>query len=171
LRNAVLNDASIETFGHPGLPLPEVVQLDDFFLASNTFQNHLIETYAVVRAAHREGSSIRLEISAREAVPVYIGACTSLTRDRSMRTPPLRALALERRWVERGRRIKVHATVADIESDHVLIAQDEGMTKLHRATVELSPSVAPNFPDAARLPVLTSIPAIQYVNPKLLPVR
>jgi signal transduction histidine kinase/ActR/RegA family two-component response regulator len=238
LRDIVLNDVSIEAHGHPGLPHPEQVQLDDFFLASNTYQNHLIEIYAVVRAARREGSSLQLEISAREAVPAYIVDAGSLDAEslvdarislqgvlsfrhhagqhaneptvwvasaRQIRlldpppqsvplAPSLRALALDRQWVGRGRRVKIRAMVADVESDHVLIAQDGGMTmaiettdafrfspgetieasgwpmrhfgttKLHRATVERIPSAAPDAPDGARPPVLTSIPAIHALG-------
>jgi signal transduction histidine kinase/CheY-like chemotaxis protein len=55
------------------------VQLDDFFLASNTHENHLIETSAIVRAAHREGASMRLEMSAREELPVIIVDAGPLT--------------------------------------------------------------------------------------------
>jgi len=67
-----LSDVSIERIGHSGMPHPEKVQLDDFFLASNTFKDRFIETTAVVRAAHREGSLLRLEISAREPVSAYV---------------------------------------------------------------------------------------------------
>jgi signal transduction histidine kinase/CheY-like chemotaxis protein len=73
-----LRDVSVERHGRAAMPRPETVQLDDFFLASNTYENHLIETDAVVRAADREGSLMRLEINAREAVPVYIVDAGSL---------------------------------------------------------------------------------------------
>jgi hypothetical protein len=42
--------------------------------------------------------------------------------------PSLRALVLDPQWVARGRRVKVLATVAEIESDHVLVARADGTT-------------------------------------------
>ncbi len=234
LHGTALTGVSIATRGNPGLPRAVKVQLDDFFLASNTYQDQFIETEAVVRAASRQGSSLKLEISAREAVPVYLLDAGSLDArslvDARIRlqgvlsfrydpdqhanepdvliasaaqihildpparsvpqAPSLRALVLDRRWVERGRRVRIRATVADIESDHVLIAADAGMTlavettgayrfspgesveacgwpmrhfgttKLHRAAVSRISSGALDAPDPARLPVLTSIAAI-----------
>jgi signal transduction histidine kinase/CheY-like chemotaxis protein len=236
--DSVLTVAAIEALGHPGLPRPEPVQLDDFFLASNTYQNHLVETDAVVRAARREGSSLWLEISAREAVSVYIADAGSLDPalliDAKMRlrgvlsfrhdkerntdeptvwiasagqirildppalsvpqAPSLRALVLDRRWVSGGRRVEVRATVAEVESDNVLVVQEEGMTmavettdalrftpgesvavsgwpmrhfgttKLHRATVELIPPAAPGSPNKSTMPLLTSISTIHQLN-------
>jgi len=229
---------AIDVRGHPGLPHAEPVQLDDFFLASNTYENHLIETNAVVRAAQRDGSSLRLEISAREAVPVYIADAGSLQAESlvdarinltgvlgfrhdqetnadgptvwiaagpqiQILDPParfvplvrsLRALVLDPQWVSRGRRVAIRATVAAVESDHVLIAQDAGMTlavetthalqfaagesveasgwpmrhfgttKLHRATVRAIPAAAPGAPVGAKPPVLSSIAAIHQLN-------
>jgi signal transduction histidine kinase/ActR/RegA family two-component response regulator len=76
-----LREVAFERRGHSGLPPPERVQLDDFFLASNTDENRLIETDAVIRAAHREGRSMRLEINAREAVPVTIADAGLLDAD------------------------------------------------------------------------------------------
>jgi hypothetical protein len=72
LRDVTLTGVAIERQGHPGLPRPEPVRVDEFFSASNTYENHLIETTAVVRAVHREGSVLWLEINASQAVPVYI---------------------------------------------------------------------------------------------------
>jgi hypothetical protein len=43
LRDVALQDVVVERQDHPGLPRPEHVQLDDFFSASNTFENHLID--------------------------------------------------------------------------------------------------------------------------------
>jgi len=221
-----------------GLPAPVQVQLDDFFLASNTYENQLVETAAVVRAAHVQGSSLQLEISAREAVQVLVVDAGSLDAvsivDAKVRlrgvlsirhdsdrgadeptlliatahqirildppttvipfAPSLRALVLDPQWVERGRRVKIHATVADIQSDTVLIAQDAGMTipiettgarrfssgqsveasgwpmrhfgttKLHRATVVPIPTAALGPADASQLPVLRSIAAIHALG-------
>jgi signal transduction histidine kinase/CheY-like chemotaxis protein len=229
-----LTEVSLETRGERGLPRPVQVQLDDFFLASNTYQNQLIETEAVVRAAHRKGSSLQLEISARGPLQVDIvdaGALDAqslvdakirlegvlsvrhdpytnadepavlLASARQLRildppartvpkAPSLRALVLDRQWVDGGRRVKIDATVTDIESDEVLIAKDAGMTiaiettharrfsagesieasgwpmrhfgttKLHRASVEPISPVGRDTPDASRLPMLTSIAAI-----------
>lgn len=233
-----LRGVTIERMGHGALPRPEPVQLDDFFLASNTLENHFIETSAIVRAAHREGSSMRLEISAREEVPVFILDAGSLSADSLVdaqidlqgvlsfrpdgatsahqpnvwvgsyrqirvldppapsvpRAPSLRALVLDPQWVNRGRRVKVEARVAAIESDRVLIVERDGMTmpvettdagkffagqaveasgwpvrhfgttKLHRATVEPIPSLEPSFAAGDRLPLLTSIPAIHALG-------
>ncbi len=233
-----LRDVSIESLGHAALPRPEPVQVDDFFLASNAHDNHLIETSAIVRAAEREGSAMRLEINAREEVPVFIVdagplSAASLVDSRIdlqgilsfrpdgatsarepkvwvgsyrqirildpptpsvPRAPSLRALVLDPQWVNRGRRVKVEARVAAIESDRVLIAERDGMTmafetteagrfspgvaveasgwpvrhfgttKLHRATVEPIPSLQPSFAAGDRLPLLTSIPAIHALG-------
>jgi hypothetical protein len=57
LRNVTLSEVTVERLNHPGLPRPEPVRVDEF-------ENHLIETTAVVRAAHREGSVLWLEINA-----------------------------------------------------------------------------------------------------------
>ena len=77
-RSPGLTEVSIESLGRSEMPRPERIQLDDFFLASNTYENRLIETTGVVRAAHRDGTAMRLELSAREAVPVYVEHAGSL---------------------------------------------------------------------------------------------
>jgi signal transduction histidine kinase/ActR/RegA family two-component response regulator len=238
LHAIVLTQVSIEIRGTPGLPRPVDVQLDDLFLASNTYEDQLIETDVVVRAASRQGSSLQLEISGREAVPVHLLNAGSLDAESLVdakirlqgvlsfrydpdqhanepvvlvasagqirildppaqsvpQAPSLRALVLDPRWVERGRRVRVHAKVLDIESDHVLIVEGAGMTvavettdafrfspgesvevsgwpmrhfgtsKLHRATVARISSGVPDVPDAAPPPVLTSIPAIHELG-------
>jgi signal transduction histidine kinase/CheY-like chemotaxis protein len=238
LRDVELKDVAVERQGHPGLPRPERVQLEDFFSASNTYENHFIETNAVVRAAHREGSRMRLEISGTQGVPVYIVDAGPLDPHSLLdaklvlqgvlsyrydavenahepalwvssyeqirlldppaasipQVPSLRALVLDPQWVGRGRRVKVQAAVAEIESDGVLIAQRDGMamaietadasrfspgdsieatgwpvrrlgtTKLHRATIERIPSLARSAPDGETLPLLTSIPAIHEIK-------
>jgi signal transduction histidine kinase/CheY-like chemotaxis protein len=238
LRDIELEDIAVERLGHPGLPRPEQIQLEDLFNASNTYENHLVETTAIVRAAHREGSLMRLEISATQAVPVSIADAGSLDPqsllDAKIRLqgvlsyrynagenahepalwvssyeqirlldPPatsiprvasLRALVLDPQWVDRGRRVKVQATVAEIESDRVLIAQRDGIamaietadasmfspgesieatgwpvrrlgtTKLHRATLERIPSLARSAPEGETLPLLTSILAIHELQ-------
>ena len=238
LRDVELTAVTVERQDRPGLPRPEQVPLEDFFSASNTYENHLIETSAVVRAAQRDGSRLRLEISATQAVPVFIVDAGSLdprslidakinlqgvlsyrynshenahepvlwvTSQEQIRlleppatsipqVPSLRALVLDPQWVGRGRRVRVQATVADIESDHVLIAQRDGIamaietaaasafspgesieatgwpvrrlgtTRLHRATLARIPSLARSAPSGETLPTLTSIPAIRLLR-------
>jgi signal transduction histidine kinase/CheY-like chemotaxis protein len=229
LHDLGLDDLVIERRGHPGLPHPEPVHLDDFFMASNTYEDRLIETTAVVRDAHREGPSMRLEISAREAVPVYLvdagsldarslvdarislqgvlsrQPAVSVASFRQIRildppprfiplAPSVRALVSDPQWVSRGRRVKVQASVAEIESDHVLIAQRDGMsiaiettqasrfapgesieaagwpvrhfgtTVMHRAAVEPIPALTPGPPAGEWLPQLTSLPAIHELG-------
>ncbi len=237
-RATVSRAISIERRGRAGLPRPERVTVDDLFLSSNTYENRLIETSGVVRAAHREGASMRLEISTREPVPVYILDAGPLDAESLIdarislqgvlsfhdeadqharepvvlsasygqvrlldpptatipRVPSLRALVLDSQWVVRGRRVKVQATVAAIESDTVLICEDDGLTmaietthasrfspgepveasgwparrfgttSLHRATVLPISSVARGPPQGESLPLLTSIPAIHELE-------
>jgi signal transduction histidine kinase/ActR/RegA family two-component response regulator len=233
-----LRDVVLERRGHPGLPQPEPVQLDDFFLASNTYENRLIETDAVVRAAHRQGSSLRLELNAREAVAVDVvdagpldaqslvdarirlqGVLTlrydeetkvhepavSIATYQQIRildpavrsvpqAPSLRALVVDPQWVRAARRVQVRATVAAVESDHVLIVAADGMTiavdtqdasrfragetvdasgwpvrhfgtvKLHQATLTPSSTITTHTRHDDPLPVLTSIPAIHELS-------
>ncbi len=238
LRNVTVTAVAIERQGHPGLPRPEPVRVDEFFSASNTYANHLIETTAVVRAAHRDGSVLWLEINASQAVPVYVLDPGTLAPESLIdakigiqgvlsyrydagendhkpalwvssyaqirvldppvaavaRVPSLRALVLDPQWVARGRRVRVQATVAEVESDHVLIVEQDGInmaiesagtagfspgksieaagwpvrrlgtTTLHRASLTRIPSVAPSPPQGETLPLLTSIPAIRELR-------
>jgi signal transduction histidine kinase/DNA-binding response OmpR family regulator len=238
LRDLELKDVAIDRQDHPGLPRPDPASLGEFFTASNTFDNHLVETTAVVRAASREGSQLRLELSAVQAVPVYVADAGTLDPEtlldakidlqgvlsyrfdtgentyepalwvashRQIRlmdapgvsiaqVPSLRALVLDPQWVARGRRVKVLATVAEIESDHVLVARADGTTlaietadaakfspgefieasgwpvrrlgtiKLFRATLKRIASLPPSAPYGETLPLLTSIPAIHALR-------
>jgi signal transduction histidine kinase/DNA-binding response OmpR family regulator len=238
LRDIELKDVAVEIQGHPGLPRPEQAPIDDFFSASNTYENRLIETSAVVRAARREGSAMLLELSAEQAVPVHIANAGSLDPrsliDAKIRlqgvlnyrfdlgenahepalwvasfeqlsildppttsvpqVPSLRALVLDPQWVGRGRRVRVQATVAEVESDRVLIAERDGMamviestdaaeftpgetieatgwpvrrlgtTKLHRATLQRASSAAASAPPDETLPLLKSIEAIHAIR-------
>ena len=237
LRDVVLNQVVIKRLDHPSLPRPEPIHADDLFNAANTYENHFIATDAVVRDVRREGSSLRLELSAAQAVPVYVEGADALDADSlidakvnlsgvltvkyeagenahkpSLRissarqiqimeppaktvpvAPSLRALVLDPQWVSRGRRVKVQASVAEIESDHVLIVQRDGLvmaietvnasqyssgdlvqitgwpvrrlgtTRLYRATLERIQSMAPSLSSAA-LPRLTSIRAIHALG-------
>jgi signal transduction histidine kinase/DNA-binding response OmpR family regulator len=238
LRDIELKDVAVEIQGHPGLPHPERAPIDDFFSASNRYENRLIETSAVVRAARREGSAMLLELSAEQAVPVHIANAGSLDPrsliDAKIRlqgvlnyrfdlgenahepalwvasfeqlsildppttsvpqVPSLRALVLDPQWVGRERRVRVQATVAEVESDHVLIAERDGMamviestdaakfapgqaieatgwpvrrlgtTKLHRATLQRASSAAASAPPEETLPLLKSIQAIHAIR-------
>jgi signal transduction histidine kinase/CheY-like chemotaxis protein len=106
----------------------------------------------------------------------------------------LRALVLDPQWVGRGHRVKIQATVHNVESDHVLIAERDGLamaiettdanrfspgesieaagwpvrrlgtTRLYRATLERIPFLAPSAPEGEALPLLTSIPAIHLLR-------
>jgi signal transduction histidine kinase/CheY-like chemotaxis protein len=106
----------------------------------------------------------------------------------------LRELVMDPQWVERGRRIKVQAMVAEVESDHVLIAERDGIavamdtsttaqfspgdsveitgwpvrrlgtTRLHRAIVTRIPALAPDDGHHDPLPVLGSIAAIRLLG-------
>ena len=238
LRNVTLTGIAVVRQGHPGLPRPEPVRVDEFFSASNAYENHLIETTAVVRAAHRDGSVLWLEINASQAVPVSILDPGSLAPESLIdakigiqgvlsyrydagendhkpalwvssyaqirvldppvaaipRVPSLRALVLDPQWVARGRRVRVQATVTEVESDHVLIVEHDGInmaiesagasgfspgqsieaagwpvrrlgtTKFYRATLTRIPSVAASAPRRETLPLLTSIPAIRELR-------
>jgi signal transduction histidine kinase/CheY-like chemotaxis protein len=238
LRDIDLRDVAVEIQGRPGLPRPEQAPIDDFFSASNRYENRLIETSAVVRAARREGPAMLLELSAEQAVPVHIANAGSLDPrsliDAKIRlqgvlnyrfdlgenahkpalwvasfeqlsildppttsvpqVPSLRALVLDPQWVGRGRRVHVQATVAEVESDQVLIAERDGMamviestdaakftpgetidatgwpvrrlgtTKLHRATLQRAPFAAASAPPDETLPLLKSIQAIHAIR-------
>ncbi|HEY2686039.1 MAG TPA: response regulator [Steroidobacteraceae bacterium] len=78
MHDVALANASFELEGHPGLPRAESAPLDDFFNASNSYSDHLIETSAVVRGAVRRGNGLMLELSATQAVPVTLVDAGSL---------------------------------------------------------------------------------------------
>jgi signal transduction histidine kinase/CheY-like chemotaxis protein len=110
------------------------------------------------------------------------------------RVPSLRALVLDPQWVARGRRVSVQAQVAEIESDHVLIAERDGMamvieaadaakfsagqmieasgwpvrrlgtTKLHRAAIKPLAQMADSAASGDSLPLLTSIQGIHTIK-------
>ena len=110
------------------------------------------------------------------------------------RVPSLRALVSDLQWVTRGRRVSIQATVAEVESDNVLIvsndginvaietmearkyrpgdnieaagwpAQQFGTTRLYRATLEKIAYLEPVPTSGPALPVLTTITAIRKLR-------